>query len=85
MQLLFLDKSSLSIASNTSLVIDDFIYEATLARLTTGTLQYIGGQLSHQGAVTINTPAVAVGIRGTVTSRTAPMARKSPISTVRSR
>jgi hypothetical protein len=35
-----------------------------LTRLTAGTLQYIGGQLSHQGAVTINTPAVAVGIRG---------------------
>ena len=69
-QLLFLDKSSLSIASNTSLVIDDFIYDPAsnrghmLTRLTAGTLQYIGGQLSHQGAVTINTPAVAVGIRG---------------------
>src|SRR5215472_14471291 len=69
-QLLFVDKSSLSIASNTSLVIDDFIYDPAsnrghmLTRLTAGTLQYIGGQLSHQGAVTINTPAVAVGIRG---------------------
>lgn len=67
---MFLDKSSLSIASNTSLVIDDFIYDPAsnrghmLTRLTAGTLQYIGGQLSHQGAVTINTPAVAVGIRG---------------------
>jgi hypothetical protein len=69
-QLLFLDKSSLSIAPNTSLVIDDFVYDSAsnrghmLTRLTQGTLQYIGGQLSHQGAVTINTPAVAVGIRG---------------------
>jgi hypothetical protein len=69
-QLLFLDKSSLSIAPNTNLVIDDFVYDSAsnrghmLTRLTQGTLQYIGGQLSHQGAVTINTPAVAVGIRG---------------------
>ncbi|MFZ0238240.1 MAG: FecR domain-containing protein [Xanthobacteraceae bacterium] len=69
-QLLFLDKSSLSIAPNTSLVIDEFVYDPAanrghmLTRLTQGTLQYIGGQLSHQGAVTINTPAVAVGIRG---------------------
>jgi FecR protein len=69
-QLLFLDKSSLSVASNTSLVIDEFVYDPAgnrghmLTRLTQGTLQYIGGQLSHQGAVTINTPAVAVGIRG---------------------
>jgi hypothetical protein len=69
-QLLFLDKSSLSVASNTNLVIDDFIYDPAsnrghmLTRLTVGTLQFIGGQLSHQGAVTINTPAVAVGVRG---------------------
>src|SRR5262249_56118771 len=69
-QLLFLDKSSLSIASNTNLVIDEFVYDPAsnhghmLTRLTAGTLQYIGGQLSHQGAVTISTPAVAGGIPG---------------------
>src|ERR1700757_4211617 len=69
-QLLFLDKSSLSIAGNTNLVIDEFVYDPAanrghmLTRLTQGTLQYIGGPLTHQGAVTINTPAVAVGIRG---------------------
>ena len=51
-------------------MIDDFVYDPAansghmLTRLTAGTVQYIGGQLSHQGAVTINTPAVAVGIRG---------------------
>jgi FecR protein len=69
-QLLFLDKSSLSIAPNTSLTIDQFVYDPAanrghmLTRLTAGAVQYIGGQLSHQGAVTISTPAVAVGIRG---------------------
>ena len=82
-------QSPLSVASNTNLVIDDFVYDPAansghmLTRLTAGTVQYIGGQLSHQGAVTINTPAVAVGIRGgTVTiTHGAPMAPKSPIST----
>jgi hypothetical protein len=69
-QLLFLDKSSLSVAPNTNLVIDQFIYDPAanrghmLTRMTTGTLQYIGGQLSHQGAATITTPAVAIGVRG---------------------
>jgi len=69
-QLLFLDKSTLSIAPNTSLVIDEFVYDPAsnsghmLTRLTQGTLQYIGGQLSHQGAVTIETPAAVIGIRG---------------------
>jgi hypothetical protein len=69
-QLLFLDKSTLSIAPNTSLVIDEFVYDPAsnsghmLTKLTQGTLQYIGGQLSHQGAVTIQTPAAVIGIRG---------------------
>jgi hypothetical protein len=35
-----------------------------LTRLTQGTLQYIGGQLSHQGGVTITTPEATIGIRG---------------------
>jgi hypothetical protein len=69
-QLLFLDKSTLSIAPNTSLVIDEFVYDPAsnsghmLTKLTQGTLQYIGGQLSHQGAVRIDTPAATIGIRG---------------------
>jgi hypothetical protein len=69
-QLLFVDKSTLNIAPNTSLVIDEFVYDPAsntghmLTKLTQGTLQYIGGQLSHQGAVTIETPAATIGIRG---------------------
>jgi hypothetical protein len=69
-QLLFLDKSTLSIAPNTSLVIDEFVYDPAansghmLTKLAQGTLQYIGGQLSHQGAVAVETPAAVIGIRG---------------------
>jgi hypothetical protein len=69
-QLLFLDKSTLNIAPNTSLVIDEFVYDPAsgtghmLTKLTQGTLQYIGGKLSHEGAVTITTPAATIGIRG---------------------
>jgi FecR protein len=72
LQLLFLDKSTLSIAPNTSLVIDEFVYDPAsgkghmLTKLTQGTLQYIGGQLSHQGAVTVEMPAAAIGIRGAI-------------------
>jgi hypothetical protein len=69
-QLLFVDKSTLNIAPNTSLLIDEFVYDPAsgnghmLAKLTEGTLQYIGGKLSHEGAVTIGTPAATIGIRG---------------------
>lgn len=69
-QLLFLDKSTLSIAPNTSLVIDEFVYDPNsgkghmLATLTVGALRYVGGELSHQGQTTIKTDRANIGIRG---------------------
>jgi hypothetical protein len=69
-QLLFVDQSTLNIAPSTNLLIDEFVYDPAsgsghmLTKLTQGTLQYIGGKLSHQGAVSIATPAAAIGIRG---------------------
>src|SRR5271163_4784121 len=69
-QLLFVDKSSLSIAPNTSILIDEFVYDPNsgkghmLATLTQGALRYVGGKLSHEGEVTISTTAAHIGIRG---------------------
>jgi PAS domain S-box-containing protein len=69
-QLAFLDKSTLSIAPNTSIVINEFIYDPDsgnghmLASLTQGALRFVGGALSHQGDASIATPAAAIGIRG---------------------
>jgi len=70
LQLLFIDKSSLSIAPNTSIVIDEFVYDPNsnkghmLATLTEGALRYVGGELSHQGETTIKTSNATIGIRG---------------------
>lgn len=69
-QLAFLDKSTLSIAPNTSIVINEFVYDPDsgkghmLASLTQGALRFVGGELSHQGEASIATPAAAIGIRG---------------------
>jgi len=69
-QLLFLDKSSLSIGPNTSILIDEFVYDPNtksghmVAKLTEGAMRYVGGQLSHEGAVTISTAEATIGIRG---------------------
>jgi hypothetical protein len=69
-QLLFLDKSTLSIAPNTNLLIDEFIYDPNsdsghmLANLTQGAMRYVGGKLSHQGEVTFSTADANIGIRG---------------------
>src|SRR5580693_20865 len=69
-QLLFTDKSSMSIAPNTDIVIDEYVYNPDtksgnmLVSLTKGTLRYVGGQLSHQGEASITTSAATIGIRG---------------------
>lgn len=69
-QLAFLDKSTLSIAPNSSILIDEYIYNPgsgsghMLATLTEGALRFVGGELSHAGEASIATPDAAIGIRG---------------------
>jgi hypothetical protein len=69
-QLLFLDKSTLSIAPNTNILIDEYVYNPNsgsghmLASLTEGALRFVGGKLSHEGEAELATPAAAIGIRG---------------------
>ena len=69
-QLLFVDKSTLSIAPNTSLVIDEYVYDPNsnsghmLTNLAEGALRFVGGALSHQGEASITTQDAAIGIRG---------------------
>ena len=69
-QLMFVDKTTLSVGPNSTLVIDNFVYDSAtgtgkmVTSLTKGALRFVGGQLSHQGAATVNTPAATTGIRG---------------------
>lgn len=69
-QLLFIDKTTLSIGPNSILVIDNYVYDPAsgtgqmATSLAKGMLRFVGGQLSHQGAATVRTPAAVVGIRG---------------------
>jgi hypothetical protein len=61
-QLLFLDRSTLSIAPNSEIVIDEFVYNPgagsghMAVSLAKGALRFVGGQLSHAGQTTV-TPA----------------------------
>jgi hypothetical protein len=70
LQVMFLDKSSLTIGPNSDLVVDEFVYKqgggngAFAARLTKGALRFVGGQISHTSGATITTPAATIGIRG---------------------
>ena len=69
-QLLFTDKSSMSIGPNASIVIDEYVYDPNAksghmaVSLTKGMLRFVGGQLSHAGEAQITTSAATIGIRG---------------------
>jgi hypothetical protein len=71
-QLLFLDQSALTVAPNSELVIDEFVYDpeqktgkiaATVAK---GLFRFVGGRISKHQDVTFKTPTATVGIRGGV-------------------
>jgi len=69
LQVMFNDKSTLTIGPNSNLVIDDFVYKPGgggkfAASLTKGALRFVGGQISHTAGATINTPVASLGIRG---------------------
>jgi hypothetical protein len=69
-QLLFLDRSTLSVAPNSEIVIDEIVYNPSdgsgrmVTSLAKGALRFVGGQLSHGGQATVNTPSATIGIRG---------------------
>jgi hypothetical protein len=69
-QLLFLDKSTLSVGPNSKIVIDEFVYNPAdgSGRMTTtlslGTMRFVGGGVSHQDGATVRTPFAVIGIRG---------------------
>jgi hypothetical protein len=81
-QILFPDQSTLNIGRNSSLVIDEYVYDpktnhgTMLTSLIKGTLRFVGGQISHNDGVTVNTPVAALGIRGGVATVVYPISPK---------
>jgi hypothetical protein len=71
-QLLFLDKTSMTIGPNSDLAIDEYVYDPVsntgklAATLTKGVMRFVGGQISHAGNAQVTTPNAVVGIRGGV-------------------
>ena len=72
-QILFVDKSTMTVGPNANMVIDQFVYDPNTgagnlaASLTRGVFRFVGGKLSkHDNAVTMRTPTATIGIRGGV-------------------
>lgn len=71
-QLLFIDKTSMTIGPNSDLVIDEYVYDPNASSgklavtLGKGALRFVGGQISHSGEAEIKTADAVIGIRGGV-------------------
>lgn len=69
-QLLFIDKTTLNIGSNSSIVIDKFVFNPATTQgelalnLSKGLFRLVGGQATHSGGANIRTPVAAIGVRG---------------------
>lgn len=67
-QIMFDDRSALNVGRNSTVTVDRFVYSGgegsqalTLAR---GAARFVGGNVSHGGGSSVNTPVATVGIRG---------------------
>lgn len=68
-QIMFVDQTTLSLAPNTTIVLDEFVFNPNGTgqmglQLTEGALRFIGGSLSREQAATVATPTATIGIRG---------------------
>jgi hypothetical protein len=69
-QLIFADQSTLTLAANSEIVIDEFVYDPEkqagkmTATVTTGVLRYVGGKISKKNDVSFLTPSGVVTVRG---------------------
>ncbi|MCB1497263.1 MAG: FecR domain-containing protein [Bauldia sp.] len=70
LQVMFNDKSTMTIGPNSDLVIDEFVYKpgggggSFATSLTKGALRFVGGQISHGNGAKINTPVATLVVRG---------------------
>src|SRR5438105_3622787 len=70
LQLLFVDRSTLSIGPNSDIVIDEYVFDPKgntgkmSVSLGRGLMRFVGGQISHDGNASVTTPTALIGIRG---------------------
>src|SRR5215510_7785971 len=71
-QIIFVDKTTLSVGPNSNILIDEFVYNPNAGSgqmtvtLTKGAMRMVGGSVSHTEGATIKTPLATIGVRGGV-------------------
>src|SRR6516225_11323733 len=69
-QVLFIDKTTLNVGPNSTMVIDRFVYNPVTTKgelalsLGKGVVRVVGGVATHSEGATIRTPVAAIGLRG---------------------
>jgi FecR protein len=69
-QVLFIDKTTLNVGPNSTLVIDRFVFNPATTKgelalsLGKGVVRVVGGIATHSEGATIRTPVAAIGLRG---------------------
>lgn len=69
-QLLFVDRTTIDIGPNSSVIIDDYVFNPSRGSgsmtltVSKGLLRFVGGRVTHEGSATIKTPTATMGIRG---------------------
>jgi hypothetical protein len=67
-QIIFNDSSTLTVGRNSSLAIDEFVYQGGRGsqgvRLAKGVMRFVGGGVSHVSGAKLKTPTADVGVRG---------------------
>jgi len=70
LQVVFVDKTTLSIGPSSEVTIDSFVYDplrgtgSMAATLAKGVLRIVGGSVTHTGGATVSTPFATIGLRG---------------------
>lgn len=66
----FTDKTTLNLGPNTTVTIDEYVFNPSSgagglkATVKSGLLRLVGGETSHAGNATVQTPVATIGIRG---------------------
>jgi len=69
-QIVFLDKSTLSVGANSAVIISSFVYDPGAGAgkqslsLVKGALRFVGGGVSHGDGMSITTRSGSIGVRG---------------------
>jgi hypothetical protein len=67
-QIVFNDSSTMTVGRNSSVVIDDFVYNGAAGSqgvtVAKGVMRFVGGGVSHGSGATLKTPTASIGLRG---------------------